>query len=161
MTGSCTGDVSSGVRSRAGRPGEPSGQKPTGRMPFSTRKRNFEAVRKALGKYDDMIYLPRAEENSEPCWFGFPITLKENCKLARADILNFLGEHGVATRLLFAGNLVKQPYFIDNKVQYRIAKDLKNTDLIMNNCFWVGVCPLIDGPRLDYLIGMLQKCLDG
>ncbi|WP_016260252.1 lipopolysaccharide biosynthesis protein RfbH, partial [Yersinia pestis] len=94
------------------------------------RKANFKYLKDALQSCADFIELPEATENSDPSWFGFPITLKEDSGVSRIDLVKFLDEAKVGTRLLFAGNLTRQPYFHD--VKYRVVGELTNTDRIMN-----------------------------
>jgi len=122
---------------------------------ISIRKKNFSLLYQGLKKYESFFYLPKAEKNSEPSWFGFLVTLKDRCNFKREDLLKYLNEKGIGTRLLFAGNIVKQPYFIDYKIKHRIVENLNNTDTIMNNTFWLGVCPLIDAADIDKIL----KCI--
>jgi len=82
------------------------------------------------------VNLPQATEHSDPSWFGFPITLKENCPVTRRDLLTHLDQNKVGSRPLFAGNQTRQPYMIE--ANYRISGDLTNTDNVMNNTFWIG-----------------------
>ena len=108
------------------------------------RKENWEYLRKSLESLSDKLILPELEENSDPAWFGFLITVKENAGIDREQIVRHLEAKGIQTRMLFAGNLVKHPCFDElrkNGAGYRIAGNLKNTDSIMNNTFWIGVYP--------------------
>ena len=123
------------------------------------RKRNFGLLMKELNDCEYFI-LPKAQEHSEPCWFGFVITIKENSKISRNELTRFLFKNNIDSRLLFAGNLTKQPYFINNKIKYRIADNLKNTDLIMNNSFWVGVCPLIDNNDANKIVDCIKTFVE-
>jgi CDP-6-deoxy-D-xylo-4-hexulose-3-dehydrase len=113
------------------------------------RKGNFKKIYAILEKYQDFLLLPRVTENSEPSWFGFPITIKENDKFSRNQLNRFLEDNRIATRLLFAGNITKQPAYKD--VEYRIVGDLKNTDYIMNNTFFIGVYPGIGDEQIEYI----------
>lgn len=115
---------------------------------IQARKDNFNFLKNSLKSCEKFIHLPQPTEYSEPSWFGFPITLKENCPVNRLDLLNYLAENRVGTRLLFAGNLTRQPYM--NGVKYRISGDLTNTDFIMNNTFWVGVQPSLTKEMLEF-----------
>jgi len=124
------------------------------------RRRNFELLFIKLKKFEAVFYLPRNTTNSIPCWFGFPITLKPNVPFTRLDILKYLEKNKIATRLLFAGNIIRQPYFIDYKINYRIVKDLKNTDYIMNNTFWIGINPLITKDNIDFIEKILESFLN-
>lgn len=115
------------------------------------RKENFTLLRERLKKFENYFQLPVATENSEPSWFGFLITLKENCEFSRKDLITFLNRKKIGTRLLFTGNITKQPYFIDSDVNYRQIGNLENTDYIMNNSFWIGVYPGITKEMIDYV----------
>ena len=121
------------------------------------RDRNFKRLYEGLKKFEDIFILPKSQPSSQTSWFGFIITLKENCGFPRRELLKFLDEQGVRTRLLFGGNLIKQPYFIDYNIAYRQVSDLHNTDMIMNNTFWLGICQLLDDQKIDYVIETLGK----
>ena len=118
---------------------------------IEARKRNWRTLHDGLKKYDDYFVLPRATKDSEPSWFGFPITVKENAPFSRNEITGYLEDSKIATRLLFAGNIIRQPSF--EGVNYHVSGELKNTDFIMNNTFWIGVYPGLTGEMLDYTIG--------
>ena len=119
------------------------------------RKSNFRYLRDLLDDLSDFIILPTQTPNSEPSWFGFPITLKENIKFSRTELLNFLESKKIGTRLLFGGNLLKQPYFEGRK--YRVSGSLNNTNKIMNDTFWVGVYPGLTNEHLDYISSNLHN----
>jgi CDP-6-deoxy-D-xylo-4-hexulose-3-dehydrase len=121
---------------------------------IAARKHNFKYLTAALSSLDDQLILPKATDNSDPSWFGFPITIKENAQFTRVDLLNFLDKKKVGSRLLFAGNLTRQPYFKD--INYRISGELKNTDIIMNQTFWLGVYPGLSEEALDFVADSLQ-----
>ncbi|WP_124703138.1 lipopolysaccharide biosynthesis protein RfbH [Sulfuriferula multivorans] len=116
---------------------------------IESRKQNFEFLKNRLAGMEDFLILPEATPNSEPSWFGFPITLREESQVARVDLLKYLDQNKVGTRLLFAGNLTRQPYFQDRA--YRISGELKNTDIVMNQTFWLGVYPGLSETMLDYV----------
>ena len=99
-------------------------------------------------------FLPEATKNSDPSWFGFPFTLRDQANVNRVDLLQYLDQYKVGTRLLFAGNLTRQPYMVGK--QYRISGNLTNTDSILNNTFWVGVYPSLDELQLDYVAGKIE-----
>ncbi|CNK27518.1 lipopolysaccharide biosynthesis protein RfbH [Yersinia mollaretii] len=120
-----------------------------------TRKANFKYLKEALQSCVDFIELPEATENSDPSWFGFPITLKEDCGISRIDLVKFLDEAKIGTRLLFAGNLTRQPYFHD--VKYRVVGELTNTDRIMNQTFWIGIYPGLTHEHLDYVVSKFEE----
>ena len=113
------------------------------------RKENFKKIYAILEQYQDFLLLPYATENSNPSWFGFPITVKENDKFTRNQLTRYLEDNLIMTRLLFAGNITKQPAYKD--IEYRIVGDLRNTDYIMNNTFFIGVYPGIGDKQVDYI----------
>ena len=96
------------------------------------------------------MVLPESTPKSNPSWFGFPITVKESAPFSKNDLVNFLSSKLIDTRPLFAGNIIKQPYF--KNISYRIGGNLQNTDLIMNNTFWIGVFPGLNEKMLEYVI---------
>jgi CDP-6-deoxy-D-xylo-4-hexulose-3-dehydrase len=116
------------------------------------RKENFVYLKQGLSSLEEFLILPEATPNSDPAWFGFPITLKPN--ISRVDLLKYLDQHKIGTRLLFAGNITRQPYFQDR--QYRISGELTNTDIIMNSSFWIGVYPGLSEDMLDFVVDKLQ-----
>ncbi len=120
----------------------------------AARRRNYDLLMKGLEKHSDKLILPKATENANPSWFGFLITLKENAGITRNDIVEELNHKKVATRLLFAGDLRKQPYF--KNYTYRTVGELKNTEIILNNTFWIGVTPMINDEMITYML----KCFD-
>jgi CDP-6-deoxy-D-xylo-4-hexulose-3-dehydrase len=121
------------------------------------RKENFAYLKKRLASCEEFLLLPTAAENSDPSWFGFPITLKDNAPVTRLDLLTYLDENKVGTRLLFAGNLTRQPYM--QHQQYRVSGELKNTDIVMNNTFWIGVQPALTEEMLDYAVTKIENYL--
>ena len=120
------------------------------------RRRNFNYLRENL-KDLSCISFVEATTNSNPSWFGFPIILKENNGINREDFLKFLEEKKIGTRLMFAGNILRQPAF--KKITCKIAGKLENTDFIMNRGFWIGVFPGITIEMLDYVIENIHKYL--
>lgn len=114
------------------------------------RKENFNALYQGLKKYENDLILPHATPHSDPSWFGFPIIVREDAPFTRDDIVRYLEDHKIATRMLFGGNLLKQPAYVDMK--YRSVGHLKNTDLVMDNLFWIGVYPGLSREMLDYII---------
>lgn len=121
------------------------------------RKENYKKLYIGLKELEKYLILPEATQNSEPSWFGFPITLKESTKYDRNSLIKFLEEGKIGTRLLFAGNILKQPVFIENKISYRVVGKLNNTDFIMNNTFWIGVWPGINKEMIDYIVAQFKK----
>jgi len=124
---------------------------------ITARKDNFNYLKEKLQSCEEFIHLPEATENSDPSWFGFLITLKENAGVNRVDFLKYLDQNKIGTRLLFAGNLTKQPYMINR--QYRIVGNLDNTDYIMNNSFWIGVYPGLTKEMLDFMANKIETFL--
>ena len=112
------------------------------------RLENFNYLYSLFSKLNDYFILPEKTKNSEPSWFGFLLTIKDE-KINRNELLKFLDEKKIGTRLLFSGNVTKQPYMLDKK--YIIHKNLKNTDKVMNDSFWLGVYPGLDKVHLDYI----------
>lgn len=115
---------------------------------IQARKDNYAFLKERLKACQEFVSLPEPTEHSAPSWFGFPITLKENCPVSRLDLLTYLDQNKVGTRLLFAGNLTRQPYMIG--ATYRISGDLTNTDNVMKNTFWIGVQPSLTPEMLEF-----------
>lgn len=124
------------------------------------RKENFEYLHNKLKEFEDYFILPKATENSEPSWFGFLLTIKEGSKINRTKFMQYLNDNGIGTRLLFGGNLIKQPYFVNYNIKYRQIGDLENTDVVMNNTFWIGVYPALEKEHLDYVYEIFKKYLE-
>lgn len=124
---------------------------------IQARKDNFAFLKERLKDCAEFLYLPEATEHSDPSWFGFPITLKENCPVTRIDLLTYLDQNKVGTRLLFAGNLTRQPYMIG--ANYRISGDLTNTDNVMNSTFWIGVQPALTREMLEFTAAKIESYL--
>ena len=118
------------------------------------RKTNVLFLKEQLNDLQDEILLPEAEVNSDPSWFGFPITIKKESKFKRRDIINKLTENKIGTRLLFGGNLTKQPAYISKN--FKIHGKLDITDLIMSNTFWVGIQPAIGEEELTFVAKVLK-----
>jgi CDP-6-deoxy-D-xylo-4-hexulose-3-dehydrase len=121
---------------------------------IQTRKNNFNYLRKKLLKLREVLILPEATPNSDPSWFGFPITLKESTDTNRKTLMEYLDQNKIGTRLLFAGNATRQPYF--ESEHYRIAGNLDSTDTVMNNTFWIGVYPGLNQEMLDHVVEQLE-----
>ena len=122
------------------------------------RKENFRRMRSQLEGLEEYLILPEAAENSDPSWFGFLITCKEG--VDRNALVQYIEDHGVQTRMLFAGNLTKHPCFDEmrkNKEGYRIIGDLTNTDRIMNESFWVGLYPGMSEKKIDYMAKVIRN----
>ena len=121
------------------------------------RRANFEFLKQRLRSCEEFILLPEATLNSKPSWFGFPLVLKNNMANKRLELLKYLDENKIGTRLLFAGNLTRQPYMSEQV--YRVSEDLINTDIVMNQTFWIGVWPGLTTEMLDYVIETLEKIM--
>ncbi len=124
---------------------------------IQARKDNFAFLKERLKSCEEFLTLPEATEHSDPSWFGFPITVKENSPVTRLDLLTYLDQHKIGSRLLFAGNLTRQPYMIG--ANYRISGDLTHTDNVMNNTFWIGVQPALTQEMLEFAAGKIESYL--
>jgi len=122
---------------------------------IATRKANFSYLKERLKSCEQFLHLPEATPNSDPSWFGFPVVLKDAAGVKRVDLLNYLEQNKIATRLLFAGNLIRQPYMIGRN--YRVSGDLTNTDIVMNQTFWLGTFPGLGTEHLDYIVAKLEE----
>lgn len=121
----------------------------------AARKRNFGHLRERLGALEEFLILPEATPESDPSWFGFPLTLRDGSGTTRLDLLRYLDQHRIGSRLLFAGNLTRQPYFARHS--YKVSGDLAATNRIAENTFWIGVWPGLDDVRLDYVTDRLGQ----
>jgi len=121
---------------------------------IEARKKNFNILYNELKVYEDYLLLPEIEKNSDPSWFGFPILVKSNADFTRDDIVNHLETNKVATRMLFGGNLTKQPAYKD--AEFKLADLLDNTEKVMEQLFWVGVYPGITEEKMDYMINVFK-----
>jgi CDP-6-deoxy-D-xylo-4-hexulose-3-dehydrase len=122
------------------------------------RKENFNYLSNALSKVEGLS-VAVATENSDPSWFGCPITLDPKHPVNREELLRFLDSRKIGTRLLFAGNILKQPAY--KNVEFRVVGDLTNTDIVMKRSFWVGVYPGLTHPMLDYIIESITDFMSG
>ena len=124
---------------------------------IAVRRHNFAYLKERLSSCEEFLILPEATPKSEPSWFGFPITLRDNVDVNRLELLKHLDQHRIGTRLLFAGNLTRQPYMIGQT--FRVQGELKNTDRVMNNTFWIGVYPGLTEVMLNYSIDCIESFL--
>ncbi len=115
----------------------------------ASRRSNFAHLKARLAGLEEFLILPEATPGSDPSWFGFPITLQESCPFDRVDLLRYLDQHRIGTRLLFAGNLARQPYFKGRP--HRTAGELRTADAIMQRTFWVGIHPALRSDMLDFV----------
>lgn len=114
----------------------------------------IKLIKEKIPNHEELMFLPTALPNATPSWFGFTITLKKG---SRRDLINFLEKNKIGTRLMFAGNLTRQPLYKDK--EYRVVGELKNTDMIMNNTFWVGIYPALNEVHMNYIAEKLKEGL--
>jgi CDP-6-deoxy-D-xylo-4-hexulose-3-dehydrase len=126
---------------------------------IAKRRENFKYLHENLKPLEEFLILPEATPKSDPSWFGFPITVRPNSPVNRLDLTVQLDAAKIGTRLLFAGNLVRQPMFQGRN--YRVAGTLENTDLVMNGTFWVGVYPGLSREMLDFTIEQISAVFAG
>lgn len=124
---------------------------------IARRRENFKYLYERLKGLEDLLLLPKATPHSDPSWFGFPITLREGAPISRVELTKYLDQHKIGSRLLFAGNLTRQPYMIGQN--FRISGELKNTDIVMNQTFWIGVQPALTQEMLDFSVNTLKSIL--
>ena len=124
---------------------------------IAARRRNFAFLRQRLAGCEEFLELPVATEGSDPSWFGFAITLRQAAGVARVDLLRYLDQYRIGTRMLFAGNLVRQPYMAGRA--FRVSGDLANTDRVMRDTFWIGVYPGLTEAMLDFVVEKLEAML--
>ena len=124
---------------------------------ISARRRNFRFLSERLKSAEEFLILPEATPDSDPSWFGFPITIRADAQASRVDLLKYLDQYKIGTRLLFAGNLTRQPYMAGRN--YRVSGSLANTDIVMNDTFWIGVHPGLDDEMLAYAADRIESFL--
>lgn len=119
------------------------------------RRENYTFLRNRLESVSEFLELPEPTQNSNPSWFGFPLTLKQDAGVTRVELTRFLDDNKIGSRLLFAGNLLNQPYF--KNIEYRVVGDLTNTDITMNSTFWIGVQPSLTFEQLDFVADKMEE----
>jgi CDP-6-deoxy-D-xylo-4-hexulose-3-dehydrase len=119
------------------------------------RKENFSYLKNLLQPLDTYLTLPVAGENSDPSWFGFPIAVKTDAPFSRDQLTRHLESNKIGTRLVFAGNLLRQPAY--EGYEHRVVGDLKNTDFVMNQVFWIGVYPGLTTEMLDFIAKVMTE----
>ena len=122
---------------------------------IAARKRNFAYLKSGLKDAQEHFVLPEATPNSDPSWFGFPLLVRETAPFSRNALIDFLYERKIGTRQLFGGNLVRQPAYAD--LNYRVVGDLRASDRVMNQAFWIGVYPGLTPPMLDYVLETINE----
>ncbi len=125
----------------------------------AARKRNHARLLEALRPYEDRLILPQTPQHTDPSWFSFVITVREDAGFTRSELTGFLEANRIETRHLFSGNLLRHPAF--EAIERRVVGDLPNTDTVMNSTFFVGVYPGIDDSRMDYVIDTFRRFMDG
>lgn len=122
---------------------------------IAKRRANFKYLSSRLSSLSDFIEIATPTERSNPSWFGFPVTIKESAGIKRVDFVKFLDQYKIGTRLLFAGNLINQPYF--KGIEYRVSGSLKNTDRTMNQTFWLGVQPTLGEEHYNFVAEKMEE----
>jgi CDP-6-deoxy-D-xylo-4-hexulose-3-dehydrase len=123
---------------------------------IEARSRNFDALWHGLRDLEEFFILPQATPGSEPSWFGFPLAVRPEAPFKRHDVVCYLRDRKISTRHVFAGNLVRQPAYLE--VNHRRIGDLANSDFVMNQAFWVGVYPGLSNAMINYVLDVLHAC---
>ncbi|MEP6776152.1 MAG: lipopolysaccharide biosynthesis protein RfbH [Chloroflexota bacterium] len=126
---------------------------------IEARRRNFRTLYEGLSDLQELFILPEATPGADPSWFGFPLAVRPDAPFSRDSVISYLEEHKISTRLLFGGNLLRQPAYRD--IQHRVIGDLPNTDFVMDRVFWVGVYPGLTEQMLDYMVDMFHQLAKG
>ena len=131
-----------------------------GKLPafIEARRRNFRTLYEGLRDLEEVFILPEATPESDPSWFGFPLAVRPGARVGRDAVVRFLESRRIGTRLMFAGNLLRQPAYAG--IKHRAVGDLPNSDFVMNQVFWVGVYPGLSGAMLEYMIEVLHKAVE-
>ena len=126
---------------------------------IEARTRNFDHLYEGLSDLQDCLLLPEATPNSEPSWFGFPVAMRPEAPISRNDLVRALNDRGIGTRLVFAGNLLRQPAYLD--ITHRVVGDLTNADFVMENALWLGVFPGLTPDHIDHVIDVVHTLIKG
>ncbi|RTL90852.1 MAG: lipopolysaccharide biosynthesis protein RfbH, partial [Hyphomicrobiales bacterium] len=121
---------------------------------IAARRRNFDLLKAGLAGLEEYFILPEATAGSEPSWFGFPLTLREGAPFTRDALVVHLNQKKIGTRLLFGGNLVRQPYMKGRN--FRVSGDLKNADIVVDRTFWIGVYPGLTREHVGYMVDSIE-----
>lgn len=122
---------------------------------IEARRRNFAMLYERLEDMEEFLILPKATEGADPSWFGFPLAVREGAPFTRAEAVGHIESRRISTRLLFGGNLIRQPAYLG--IEHRVAGDLTNTDFVMNNVFWIGVYPGLTPAMIDYMAETIHQ----
>jgi CDP-6-deoxy-D-xylo-4-hexulose-3-dehydrase len=122
---------------------------------IEARRHNWQRLHDGLNQFEDVIILPEATPNSEPSWFGFAITVRPGAPFSRLDLVQHIENHRIGTRLLFGGNLLRQPAYAN--LPHRVVGPLTNADIITDNTFWIGVYPGLSHEMIDYIISTITQ----
>lgn len=131
---------------------------------INARHKNWQMLHAGLGDLEEWFILPEPTANSQPCWFGFPLTVRENKKFSRNDIVRHLEEKNIQTRMLFAGNILRHPCFNEMRKSgrgYRVIGELQTTDFVMMRTFWIGVYPGLNQKMVDFMIDTISRFVNG
>ena len=126
---------------------------------IAARRRNFALLTVGLTPFEDRLVLPKATPRSDPSWFGFPITVSARAGFGRDDLVQYLNANKIATRFLFGGNLIRQPYMKNQK--YRVVGDLTNADIVTERTLWIGVFPGLTSAHIEYMVDKIRAFLNG
>lgn len=126
---------------------------------IAARRRNFKLLTEGLSDLTDILILPEATPKSDPSWFGYPITIRQGTKFLRDELVKYLNDQKIGTRLLFGGNLLRQPYMKGR--EYRVVGDLTNADIVTENTFWIGVFPGLEEGHIQYMVDKIRSYLRG
>lgn len=127
---------------------------------IKARKKNFYKLYEGLKEYSNYLILPQWSQKADPSWFGFPLTVSDNAAFSRNEITGFLESKKIATRNLFAGNLLQHPAYTGIKNKYRVVGSLKNTEKVMRDTFWLGVYPGLSEKKISYILETFKLFMD-
>ena len=123
------------------------------------RRENYSKLLTSLKQVKRYLLFPDVLPDAKPSWFGFPIVVREGAPFTKLDFVKYLEDHKIATRSIFAGNLMRHPAYLNRK-DVRVAGSLANSDFIMNNGFWIGVCPAVTDEMISYVVKIVINFFD-